>query len=651
MLLTGMQLGHFRLKDLIGRSANDVYLADDLRLPGREVAIKIAQSDLASFSTDGDLKQAVNQFKKEAQIVGSLRHPNILPLFEYGEEIQHATVFTYLVMPYIKDGTLERWVRQRTGSFRNMLPLQEVGAIIRVAADALQCAHNQGVIHRDVKPTNFLIDNKTSDLSNPHILLADFGIAKISGIDLTTRAIGTFAYMAPEQWEGHPTKAGDQYSLAIIAYQLLTGHLPFTGDTLELYRQHSQQDPFPPSRLKPTLSAAIDAVILRALAKNPAARYPTITQFAEALQAAILQPPPPLNVPLTIKASEAKTGLTTTVAIPGGQPLLVSIPPNAQHGQIIRLDGKGPLHNDGSRGVVIVTLTVISDKAKGKVHVLHNIHTSPSRFKKMLLTSLALLVIVGAASTLYFTWSSQTQAAATATARATALAYAPTATHIAQIHAIATTTARAHAQATATAGVIQTATAGQPTYDDPLNNANNPATKNAAWDGLDGSSTTCSFQQDGYHILASSTTQPQPCLESNQKYQNVVITVDMVIKSNVSSAGLLFHVQNDTNSSSGYFFEVSPSQGIYKISFLDCGTCKLLQGWTASPGIRSGQSSNTLQVIVNNNDFKFYINGIFLKEITDSTYTTGGLGFACYDSNDAGEAVFSNLNVYPSAQS
>lgn len=190
MLLTGMQLGHFRLKDLIGRSANDVYLADDIRLQGREVAIKIAQSDLASFSTDGDLKQAVNQFQKEAQIVGNLRHPNILPLFEYGEEIQHATVYTYLVMPYIKDGTLERWVRQRTGSFRNMLPLQGIGEIIRVAADALQCAHNQNVIHRDVKPSNFLIDNKTSDLSNPHILLADFGIAKISGIGLTTRAAG-----------------------------------------------------------------------------------------------------------------------------------------------------------------------------------------------------------------------------------------------------------------------------------------------------------------------------------------------------------------------------------------------------------------------------------------------------------------------------
>jgi len=649
MLLTGMQLGHFRLKDLIGRSANDVYLADDVRLPGREVAIKIAQSDLASFSTDGDLKQAVNQFKKEAQIVGNLRHPNILPLFEYGEEIHQATVFTYLVMPYIKDGTLERWVRQRTGSFRNMLPLQEVGAIIRVAADALQCAHNQNVIHRDVKPSNFLIDNKTSDLSNPHLLLADFGIAKISGIDLTTRAIGTFAYMAPEQWEGHPTKAGDQYSLAIIAYQLLTGQLPFTGNTLELWRQHSKEEPFPPSRLKPALSAAIDTVILRALAKKPADRYPTITQFAEALQAAILQPPPPLNIPLTIKVSEAKTGLTTTVAIPGGQPLPVYIPPNAQHGQIIRLDGKGTLHNDGSRGAVIVTLTVIPDldKTKDKVRVLHNIRTSPSKFKKMLLTSLALLIIVAAAIPLYFTWSSQTQAAATATVKATTLAYAPTATHIAQIHAIATATAHA---ATATAGVIRTATAGHPGYDDPLNNVNNPDTKSAAWDGLDGSDTFCSFQPDGYHILASSpTTQPQPCLESTQNYQNGVITVDMVIKSNVASGGLLFHVQNDMKSSS-YFFEVSPSKGQYKISLFDCDNCKSLGGWTPSPSIHRGQNKNTLQVIINNNVFKFYMNGIFLTEIPDSTYTTGSLGLACYDRIDhVGEAIFSNLKVYPSA--
>ncbi|HEV7234966.1 MAG TPA: protein kinase [Ktedonobacteraceae bacterium] len=642
MLLTGMQLGHFRLKDLIGRSANDVYRADDIRLPGREVAIKIAQSDLASFSTNGDLKQAVNQFKKEAQIVGGLRHPNILPLFEYGEEIQDATVFTYLVMPYIKDGTLERWVKQRTGSFRNMLPLQEVGAIIRVAADALQCAHNQGVIHRDVKPTNFLIDNKTSDLSNPHILLADFGIAKISGIDLTTRAIGTFAYMAPEQWEGHPTKAGDQYSLAIIAYQLLTGHLPFTGNTLELFRQHCQEDPLPPSRLKPTLSAAIDTVILRALAKNPAARYPTITQFAEALQAAILQPSPPLNVPLTIKASEAKTGLTTTVAIPGGQPLPVYIPPNAQDGQIIRLDGKGTLHNDGSRGAVIVTLTVISDK----VRVLGTVATSPRKTKRVFLAGLALLFILGSTIPIYFIWNTHNQMVASLNASAISDTHA-TATSI----AIRDATATAFAHAAATAGVIQTATAGQFTYHDPLNDANNTATQNAAWDGLDGSSSFCSFQQDGYHILASSsTTQPQPCLESNQQYQNVVITVDMVIKSNVASGGLLFHVQNDAKSSS-YFFEVSPGNGQYKISLFDCDTCKqAIQDWTASPSILHGQSSNTLQVIVNNNDFKFYVNGIFLTEFPNTTvtsmYTTGVLGLACYDKNNAGEAVFSNLNVY-----
>ena len=241
---------------------------------------------------------------------------------------------------------------------------------------------------------------------------------------------------------------------------------------------------------------------------------------------------------------------------------------------------------------------------------------------------------------------------ATATVEAQAQANA-TVTAGAQGNATATTEAQANATAvarddsataTAAAGVIQTAAASQPTYHDPLNNANNPATKNAAWDGLDGSDTFCSFQPDGYHILASSTTQPQPCLESKQNYQNALITVDMVIKSNVSSGGLLFHVQNVTKSS-GYFFEVAPSQGMYKISLFDCA-CKVLLDWTASPSIHHGQSSNTLQVIVNNNDFKFYMNGIFLTEILDSTYTTGGLGLACYDKNDAGEAIFSNLSVY-----
>jgi len=619
MLQTGLELGHFRLKNLIGRSANDVYLAEDIRLPGREVAIKLTQSDLASFPTSGKLNDDANQFKQEAKFVSNLHHAHILPLFEYGEEIHGDSVYTFLVMPYKKDGTLERWIKQQTKHFRNLLPISDVSNIIGMAADALQCAHDQGIIHRDVKLSNFLIDNKTSHLNYPHILLSDFGIAKFTGTDLTTRAIGTFAYMAPEQWEGHPAKASDQYALAVIAYQLLTGFQPFTGTPGELYRKHTQEQPHEPSTVNPALPPAIDAVILRAMSKEPTERYSTINTFAAELQAA-------LSDNTTTKPAKGMIILSDVdvVTPPEKLPDVEPIPPPS----------------------------------------------FSTKVKKLLLAVLVLLIIGGSVATLYFIGEGHIQAVASSNATAITNAHqGATATSIAQFQAtanaknratatvqaqntaIAQATANANAQATAsavaqvtaTAGVIQTATSGQPVYQDALNNGNNSATRAAGWN----SSNFCKFQADGYHVLATST-ELQPCMELKQQYQNVAITVDMVIQSSFSSAGLLFHVQSN-NHNAAYFFEISPNQQEYKLSILNCN-CQLL-GWTHAASIHSGNSPNTLQVIANGNDFKFYVNGAFLTDITDTHYhySNGGIGFACYDNSNLGEALFSNLMVYPSS--
>lgn len=625
MLQTGLELGHFRLKNLIGRSANDVYLAEDMRLPGREVAIKLTQSDIASFPTSGKLNDEANQFKQEAKFVSNLHHAHILPLFEYGEEIHGDCVYTFLVMPYKKDGTLERWIKQQTKHFRNLLPLSDVSNIIGMAADALQCAHDQGIIHRDVKLSNFLIDNKTSHLNYPHILLSDFGIAKFTGTDLTTRAIGTFAYMAPEQWEGHPTKASDQYSLAVIAYQLLTGVQPFTGNPGELYRKHTQEQPHAPSTINPALPPAIDAVILRAMSKEPTERYSTIHTFATELQAALADD-------------------TTTKPVKGT--------------------------------IILGDFDVVTPPEKPPgIEPVPDIEPVPSpsfstKVKRLLLTVLVLLLIGVAAIPIYSAWADHVRSTNSGYATATANVHnAATATHIAQSQAtanakiratstiqaqntaIAQATANANAQATAsvvaqvsaTAGVLQTATSGQPVYQDALNNSNNSATRAAGWN----SSNFCKFQADGYHVLATSSIL-QPCMELKQQYQNVTITVDMVVQSSFSSAGLLFHVQRN-NRNAAYFFEISPNQQEYKLSILNCN-CQLV-GWTPSASIHSGNSQNILQVIANGNDFKFYINGAFLTDITDTHYhySNGGIGFVCYDHSNLGEALFSNLTVYPSS--
>ena len=156
------------------------------------------------------------------------------------------------------------------------------------AADALQHAHEHHIIHQDVKPSNFLIRSR-SGTNLPDLLLMDFGIAKITTTTATaSQSIrGTPTFMAPEQWEGHPQPATDQYALAIMAYLLLTGHTPFSGSMGQIMREHLLIKPQPPSRLNPTLPPTLDAVILRALAKQPDRRFPSILAFAHAFQQAL----------------------------------------------------------------------------------------------------------------------------------------------------------------------------------------------------------------------------------------------------------------------------------------------------------------------------------------------------------------------------
>ena len=617
MLLTGLELGHFRLKELIGRSANDVYLADDLSLPGREVAIKLTQSDIATFPTSGKLNDAANQFKQEAKIVSNLHHPHILPLFEYGEEIHGDKVFTFLVMPYKKAGTLENWIKEQTHHFRNVLPFADVSNIIRMAADALQCAHNQNIIHRDVKLSNFLLDNKTSHLNYPHILLSDFGIAKFMDPHTPTKPVGTIAFMAPEQWDGRPTPASDQYSLAVIAYQLLTGHQPFTGTMTELFQKHLYEQPHPPSTINTALPPAVDAVILRALSKDPAHRYSSINIFAAELQAA-------LSDNSTTKPAKGTIILGNVASPPETPSPIRPVPPSSFSTKVkkLLLAILVMLIIGSSAAIYFIGQghfqAVASSNATATTDFLHSAHaTQTARFQA--------------------TTNANNRATATAIAQVTANAQATA-------NAIAQATASAIAQANATASVLQTATSGQPIYQDALDNGNNSATRAAAWS----INSFCKFQTDGYHVLATSSLQPQPCMELKQHYQNVTISVTMVVQSSFSSAGLLFHVQS-SHSNPAYFFEVSPNQQQYKVSILNC-KCQLL-GWTNSASIHKGNAQNTLQVITVGDDFKFYINGSFLTDIQDTQYhySNGGIGFACYDRSDLGEAVFSNLYVYPSS--
>jgi serine/threonine protein kinase len=256
-----------------------VYLAEDM-YTNRQVALKLLRTNVTPPT-----QEAIHSFEYEAKVIFQLSHPNILPLFDYGEEMVDGMLLSYVVMPFCSEGSLAAWLQQ-SGNVRT-LSLQDVAHFIRQLADALQSAHNYGIVHQDVKPSNVFISSRT--LGPPDMLLSDFGMAQVAtGTSSTGQALyGTPTSMAPEQWEGHAAPATDQYALAVMLYQLLTGRPPFQGDAEQLMHEHINTPPALPSTINSSLSQGIDTVIARALAKQLGDRFITISAFATAFQRTI----------------------------------------------------------------------------------------------------------------------------------------------------------------------------------------------------------------------------------------------------------------------------------------------------------------------------------------------------------------------------
>jgi serine/threonine-protein kinase len=218
------------------------------------------------------------RFTREAQTLERLHHPHILALLAFGEE-EGARELPYLLLPYLGGGTLAQWLRAQTAP----VPLAEVSGLLNQLADALDYAHGQGVVHRDLKPSNILRDG------GGQLVLADFGIVRLLGeapMSLTAAGfvLGTPAYMAPEQFSGAGVgPAADRYSLGMVLYELVTGRVAFQAPTLaELVRRLLHEPPPLPRAGRPELPVPAEAVLLRALAKEPGERFATARELAEA---------------------------------------------------------------------------------------------------------------------------------------------------------------------------------------------------------------------------------------------------------------------------------------------------------------------------------------------------------------------------------
>lgn len=378
MPLETLQNGRYRiLRPLGSGSMGEVYLVDDTRI-NRQVAIKVIRTEAASYipyPDSGTMGDAARLFEREAKAIAHLNHPNILPLFDFGEETVNGAPLAYMVMPYCADGSLSTWLSTRGPT--QPLSLQDVAHFLHQAADALQHAHDNNIIHQDVKPQNFLLrSNKAPRL--PDLLLADFGIAKLTaGTSGSSQAIrGTPIYMAPEQWEGQPVPASDQYALAVMIYQLLTGRPPFQGGPGQMMYQHFNVSPQPPSSINPALNKDIDAVILRAMAKQPNARFPSMTAFAQAFQQAMAMDGPTMlntsskpidggiRATLAISDIEAVNGTSRTLTLANGQRIRIVVPAGIQNGQVLRVEGQDATgSNSGFTVPLLLTIAVAATGA------------------------------------------------------------------------------------------------------------------------------------------------------------------------------------------------------------------------------------------------------------------------------------------------
>jgi serine/threonine protein kinase/formylglycine-generating enzyme required for sulfatase activity len=328
--LSGRTFGQYQLRELMGSGGmGAVYRAYQPALR-REVAFKVLSSVLASHP------ESIERFLREAQTAAALEHNHIVPIYDFGTYDN----VTFVVMRLLTGGSLAERMERQALTHQPLPTLIEISGILNELASALDYAHSQGVIHRDIKASNVMFNNQGE------AFLVDFGIVKL--LDATNSLtnenihLGTPSYMSPEQWRGDPvTPAVDQYALGVLTYALVTGKLPFEAPTpYAMMHKHLNEIPTPPQTWRAGLPVAVKYVLERAMAKRPQERFPTVTAFAQTFAQAIrgiegqstgfftapIEPTPVRSVPTTSGTPASTIGDSERFRRNGGRaPLMVGL--------------------------------------------------------------------------------------------------------------------------------------------------------------------------------------------------------------------------------------------------------------------------------------------------------------------------------------